>query len=428
MGLNQAKVVFPCQLLKGCVALSPQKLTVVLFVCTISLFSASTAAVDDAKSTADRSHAFELYQEGKMVEVMPLLEQLAAENPKDVAVIESWGVSILSYAQTLSDVELRKKARIRARSILLKAQALGDTSDLSQTLLRQIPEDGSFSGFSDKKEVDEAMQQAEADFARGDLDKARQGYMRAYLLDAKQYYAALFIGDTFFKQQQPVFAGEWFANAVRINPDVETAYRYWGDALLGKGDINEARSKYIEAIVADPYNQTAWTGLNNWLRRSGLKLSWMKLTDRVSVEVKDGKTNISLDSSLPKDDEVLTGGWLSYGLSRALWMREKFAKEYPSQTSYRHSLKEETESLHMLIAVSTEIAAKKKRDLTGSDFGTLARIEKAGLLEPFVLLNRADNGIAQDYAGYRATSRDKIRQYLDQIAIPQLPSQAPTHD
>jgi hypothetical protein len=99
---------------------------------------------------------------------------------------------------------------------------------------------------------------------------------------------------------------------------------------------------------------------------------------------------------------------------------EKLAAENP---------KEETESLHMLIAVSTEIAAKKKRDLTGSDFGTLAKVEKAGLLEPFVLLNRADNGIARDYADYRATSRDKIRQYLDQVAIPQLPSKEPTtHD
>ena len=34
-----------------------------------------------------------------------------------------------------------------------------------------------------------------------------KGYMRAYLLDPKQYYAALFIGDTFFKQHQPGFAG-----------------------------------------------------------------------------------------------------------------------------------------------------------------------------------------------------------------------------
>jgi tetratricopeptide (TPR) repeat protein len=359
---------------------------------------------------------------------MPLLEALAAENPKDSIVMESWGVSVLGYAQTLPEVEARKKARSRARTILLKAQALGDTSDLSQTLIRGIPEDGSFSAFSDKKEVDKAMQEAEADFARGDLDKARQGYMRAYLLDSGQYYAALFIGDTFFKQHQPAFAGEWFANAIRINPDVETAYRYWGDALLGRGDLNEARSKYIEAIIADPYNQTSWAGLNNWLKRSGTKLTWMKLRDRVSVQVKDGKTNVTLDSSVPKDDKLLMAAWLSYGMSRALWMREKFAKEYPNEASYRHSLKEETESLRTLIAVSKEIAEKEKLDLSASDFGPLIKIEESGSLEAFVLLNRADNGIVLDYAGYRATSREKIRLYLDQTVIPQSPSPENTHN
>jgi tetratricopeptide (TPR) repeat protein len=335
--------------------------------------------------------------------------------------MESWGVSVLGYAQTLVEIEARKKARVRARTILLKAQALGDTSELSQTLVRDIPEDGSFSAFSEKEEVDETMQQAEADFARGDLDKAQQGYMRAYLLDPKQYYAALFIGDTFFKQHQPAFAGEWFANAIRINPDVETAYRYWGDALLERGDLNEARSKYIDAIIADPYNQSSWAGLNNWLRRSGTKLTWVKLRDRVAVQVKDGKTNVTLDSSLPKDDKLLMAAWLSYGMSRSQWMQEKFAQEYPNETSYRHSLKEETASLHSLIAVSEEIAEKEKLDLAASDFGPLIRIEKAGFLEPFVLLNRADNGIVRDYAGFRSINRERVRLYLDQIVIPQSP-------
>ena len=149
----------------------------------------------------------------------------------------------------------------------------------------------------------------------------------------------------------------------------------------------------------------------------------MKLADRVAVEIKDGKTNVTLDSWLPKDDQLLMGGWLSYGMSRALWMTEKFVKEYPKEASYRHSLKEETDSLRMLLAVSAEVAAKHHQDLSTTDFGTLAKIEKAGLLEPFVLLNRADNGIAQDYAGYRGKNRDKIREYLDEFVVPKMPSE-----
>lgn len=374
------------------------------------------------KSNPKRDHALELYKEGRLVDAMALLEDVATENPNDVGVMESWGASVLGYAQTLPDPELRKKSRVRARSILLRAKELGDNSDLLQTLLRGLPEDGSFSSFSDNKEVEQAMQQAEADFARGDVDKARQSYMRAYLLDPTQYYAALFIGDTFFRQQQPVFAEEWFSKAAQINSNIETAYRYWGDALLGQGKLEDARSKYIEAVVADPYNQNSWGGLKKWLERTKMHANWLKITDRVGVELKDGKTKITLDNTLPKDDQVLMGGWMSYGMSRALWMSEKFAKQYPTEKSYRHSLKEEADSLHMLIAVALEVAAKQKQSLTGSDFGTLADLEKSGLLQPFVLLNRADDGIAKDYPGYRDTNRDSVRRYLNEFVVPKTPA------
>jgi hypothetical protein len=178
----------------------------------------------------------------------------------------------------------------------------------------------------------------------------------------------------------------------------------------------------MEAIIADPYNQSSWNGLRNWLNRTKLHLNWIQLKDGVTVEVKDGKTNIMLEGSLPKDD-ALVSGWLAYGMSRAVWMNQKFAKEYPQDTSYRHSLKEETESLHMLIGVATEVAAKQKASPADA-LATLAEIEKAGLLEAFVLLNRADAGIAQDYARYQDSNRGKISRYLNEFVVPRAPSEA----
>lgn len=401
-----------------------QRFTTSTVLCAILLAAQLTVAQTTPPANPQRDHAFDLYKQGKMVDAMPLLEKLSADNPKDIAVMESWGVSVLSYADTLSDLDLRKKARVRSYTILMKAQSLGDNSDLLQTILRSLPADGSFTAFSQKKDVDAAMQAAEADFARGDLDKAREGYMRAYLLDPKQYYAALFMGDAYFKQHQPVFAGEWFSNAIKIDPNIETAYRYWGDTLLGQGKLDEARTQYIEAVIADPYNATSWGGLKNWTDRTKLQLNWLKLKDRIAVEVKDGKTNVTLDSSLPKDDPSM-GGWLIYGITRASWMKERFAKQYPSEPSYRHSLLEETESLHLLITVVKESSEKEKRDLKGTDLGTLVAIEQAGLLEPFILLSRADNGIAKDYEGYRAANRDKVRRYLDEFVVPKAPAVSP---
>jgi tetratricopeptide (TPR) repeat protein len=286
----------------GGAALNFRRLCISAFICVLVFSPRVPLAQNAQRANPERDHALELYKQGKMVDAMPLLEKLSADDPKDIAVVESWGVSVLGYAQTLDDLELRKKARARAYTILVKAQGVGDNSDLVQTILRSLPSDGSFTAFSQKKDVDTAMQQAEADFARGDLDKAREGYMRAYLLDPKQYYAALFMGDAYFKQKQPVFAGEWFSNAIRIDPNIETAHRYWGDTLLGEGKLDEARKQYIEGVIADPYNATSWGGLKNWTTRTKLQLNWLQLKDRVAVELKDGKTNITLDSSLTKDN------------------------------------------------------------------------------------------------------------------------------
>lgn len=352
----------------------------ILFVVLLA-FSPLAAQCQDKPNPPDdpgRRHALELFDQFKMVEAMPLLEKLAADHPKDVVVWERWGVATLHYSQTIPDPELRRKARVRARTILLKAKELGDNSNLLQTLLAMVPEDGGEVAFSGRQEVNDAMQQAEADFARGDLDKAREGYLRALLLDPNLYEAALFTGDAFFKQQQPGFAGAWFDRAIQIDPNRETAYRYWGDSLISEGKMDEARSKFIEAVIADPYNQTAWMGLSQWADRNGVKLTFLRLRDKSSVSVNGDKTNITIDpSSLGKDDPS-TSAWLIYGMDRALWQREKFKKEFPGETQYRHTLREEADCLHSMVGVLSETSSKNGKRVMDPELSTLLQIDKAG--------------------------------------------------
>ena len=407
----------------------PRK-ALVLAAFLIGLLGPLAVAEDSAnppKPDPEREHAFELYDQGKMVEAMPLLEELAAANPKDATVAERWGAAVLSYAQTLTDPELRKKARVRSRTILLKAKELGNNSYLVQTLLGMVPEDGTEAKFSDRTEVDQAMQQAEADFARGDYDKAREGYLRALLLDPNMYYAALFTGDVFFKQDKPGFAGEWYARAIQINPNQETAYRYWGDALFKAGQSDAARGKFIDAIVAEPYNRNAWMGVSQWADRNHLKLTYLRLEDKGSVETKDGKIKINVDPSMGKDDPEGIG-WMAYNMKRALWQGDEFKKNFPNETKYRRTLREEAECLHSMVLVLSEVGESKKKE--GKDFPLdepltlLTKIDQAGLIEPFVLINRADNEIAQDYPPYREGNREKIRSYLDQFVVPKTPEKA----
>jgi tetratricopeptide (TPR) repeat protein len=384
--------------------------------------SAQSASQDDP----DRQRAFELWDAGKLVDAMPLLENLTVKYPSDLLIKERWAFSIAAYARTIQDPQQRVKARQRARHIALETQQAGSKSPLLLTLLEQIPEDGSEAAFSDKKEVDEMMKGAEADFAQGNYDKAREQYLRALLLEPNNYEAALFIGDVYFKQRVFGSAGEWFGNAVKINPDRETAYRYWGDALAMAGKPGEARAKYIEAIIAEPYVRLSWQGLTQWAQINNVKLNYIRLQDRSSVTAKDDKNiNITLDYGAGKNDPNSLA-WTTYALGRAAWHGEKFHKEFPSEPAYRHTMKEEADSLQLMITVLKEQKdfnkLQKKLD---PSLAELIRIDQAGLMEPFVLLNRADADVAKDYVAYRKVNRDKIRQYLDDIVVPPVPSSAP---
>ncbi len=374
----------------------------------------------------NRVQALELYAQGKYVDAMPLFEKVVADHPSDIAGRERWAWCIFAYAATIPDPETRKKARVRARAIALQAKGMGDNSQILQVML-EAPEDGSEPTFSQRKEVDDAMKAAEADFARGDLEKARQGYQRVVLLDPTNYEAALFAGDVYFKQHVYGSAGEWFAQAIKIDPNRETAYRYWGDALaaLGKGD--EARAKYIEAIIADPYNRRSSTGLTNWLQANKLALNTVQLKDGAAVSQKEGGgVDITLDSLMMGKNDPSVGGWIAYSGNRSIWMQEKFKKEFPNEPKYRRSLKEETEGLGLVVTVLKEQKDYKKKQ-KGLDPGlqALIEIQEAGLLEPFVLLSRADADIAKDYAPYREAHRENIRRYLNEFMVPKAPATTP---
>jgi hypothetical protein len=116
---------------------------------------------------------------------------------------------------------------------------------------------------------------------------------------------------------------------------------------------------------------------------------------------------------------------MTYGMGRASWHGDRFKKEFPNEPKYRHTLKEESDSLGLMIAVLKEQKdyQKKVKDLDPS-LQSLIKIKEADFLEPFVLINRADAEIAQDYLPYRAANRDQIRRYLDEFMVPKTPTPA----
>lgn len=368
--------------------------------------------------SSERQHALELYKQYKLAEALPLLQKLAQENPNDVVVWESCGVAMASYAQTLTDPAQRKLARQKARTVLLKAQAMGDNSNIVKVLLPMIPEDGGDDVvYSPRKEADAAMQQAEADFAKGDFDKALEGYRQALVLDPKLYDAALFSGDAWFKKNDNVTAGEWYKRAIEINPARETAYRYWGDSLMAQGKMTEARPLFIEAVVAEPYTNRTWTGLSQWAEKNGTPLTPPTLHDKCKVWILDGKMKVELDKSLPKGDPS-TAAWIAYGVMRGTWRSEKYKQAHPDAV-YRRTLQEEVECLHSMVQTLREWREANGGSLrTDAELVKLMKIDDAGLLEPFVLFDRNDKEISEDYSAYLAAHKDLLVRYLNQFTVP----------
>jgi hypothetical protein len=85
-------------------------------------------------------------------------------------------------------------------------------------------------------------------------------------------------------------------------------------------------------------------------------------------------------------------------------------------------MREEVDALHLMVTVLTGQKDFEKRE---KDFDPalvqLMQIDRAGFLEPFALLNRADREIAQDYIPYRAAHRDTIYRYFDDFVVPKVP-------
>jgi len=65
--------------------------------------------------------------------------------------------------------------------------------------------------------------------------------------------------------------------------------------------------------------------------------------------------------------------------------------------------------------------AKKSKDLEPGILEVI-KLDNAGLLEPYVLLNHADQEILKDYPIDREGNREKVRQYLNEFVLPTMPA------
>ena len=389
------------------------RFAVLLFCLTTAWPSAVTSAQTSESVEEMKVRVAALMKETKFTEALPLLEKLVVAEPNEPQTHYYLGNALLGQAANSKDQQARKSLRIRARQAFIRSKELGIGQPNIDAMIQGLPADGSDgAAFSQNYEANALMDQAEGLFAQGKMDAALNNYQKALALDPKLYHAALFSGDVFMQKEDFAQAEIWYQKAIAIDPNKETAWRYSATPLMKQQKYDQARDRYIEAYISEPYNRFTAAGLTQWAQatRASLAHPQINIPTNVTFDEK-GNANISLgaDTLLGEGKEDGSFAWISYGASRSLWHKEKFARAFPNEQTYRHSLLEEAEALRGVISMATGDKATKKLSTT---LAKLKKLNDEGLLEAYILLARPDQGIARDHPAYLKDNRDKLRRYV----------------
>jgi tetratricopeptide (TPR) repeat protein len=222
---------------------------VLIFVVAAGAACAQSDAPAQAKKdlAAERQQVIALMNQAQTLKALPLVEDLAAADPDD-GMVEYWLADcLLAKARHGATAEEAPALLQRARAAALRARELANKSPLLNDLIQILnnPETALNQTYSANAEASAKVREGEQAFAAGDYDAALAAYRAALKLDPELYGAALFAGDVCFRRQDLSCAAEWFSKAIAIDPAHETAYRYWGGYVDGRGqDAGSPRTVY----------------------------------------------------------------------------------------------------------------------------------------------------------------------------------------
>jgi tetratricopeptide (TPR) repeat protein len=366
----------------------------------------------------EAANANQLYLAGELLEALPLYEDLAKVYPNEMLYQERLAGCLDAASLQASDPARQKALLTRMRDAARRAFQLGDKANVVQDMANFDPD--APDTFAQGSPAQALMQEAEKAFAAADYQAAITKYAAAAEADPHLYLAPLHAGDAALMQRDLPAAARWYAQAIAIDPNQETGYRYWGDAILRLGNDSEsAREKYIDAIVAEPYNKYAWQGLQQWAVQQKAVLMSPKI-ERPAAPVVDAKNpknitiNIDPAIALDKSNEG-SFAWVAYSAKRALYLGDEFKKQFPNEKEYRHTLKEEDEALSLVVTVIRE--KKIAPDKLDESLRNLLEVYDAGMLDCWILINGADEGITQDYPAYRDAHRQLLHDYIARFVV-----------
>ncbi len=390
-----------------------QSLVLVLLLNLCAFVPLAAAQADqDSSGQAKRQKAITLFNQGRRLEALPLLEELVPKNQDDAELLVDLAASLVDHAATLTDQEAATQERVRAKGLVDRVWGMGNPSPLAENLrqlLSELRTNGAIK-FSDNPAVQQVMIAGEAAFSKREFEEALKQYAKALELEPTNYPAVLFTANTYDRQNNFAKAAEWYERAMKLDPNIETAYRYYADMLAKQGEMAKARAMLIQAAVAEPYNKIVWREIRAWATINNTAFTLVYAP---------------IPSPKKDDHSPIASAWRAYHSTKEAWTNgPKFHQHFPLEPTYRHSLAEESEALTATINVLEKLKGDKKTaDLVAKDevAGLLIRLRQASALEPYVLFSLGDDGIAKDYKSYRAQNRAKLEEYMDKFVMPPAP-------
>ena len=357
----------------------------------------SSATVQDEAAKANT-----LYTNGKKIEALRLYEDLTRAQPKEFLYFQRLADCLAAESTQVNEGAEAVAIRTKMRDAAKHAVELGASAEFLR-VMANIDPSKPLGGAPNTSPGAALLKEAEKAYGAGDFATAMAKYTAAAEADPQLYEAALFAGDTAFTQKDLPTAAKWFNRAITIDPNRETAYRYWGDAIFRYGsDPSAAKDKFIDAIVAEPYNKMAWQGLQQWAQteKAVIAAPNISIPGKVTVDPHDRKKiRITVDPE-GSDEKKHPGAsaWLMYSLVVASYQGDQFKKEFPDEKEYRDSLKEKDAALSGVVEVLKEKKTRKE-DLDES-LGSLLELSDAGMIDCFILISGADDGMAWELRGH----------------------------
>jgi tetratricopeptide (TPR) repeat protein len=360
-----------------------------------------------------RQQSIALLNEENFAQAIPLIERLLAADANDPEANFNLGLALASMAGDIPDEAVRRTSRVRARNALLKSRELGFNHPYIDVMIDSIEPDGAdLRRYSSNPGINALMHEGQVLFAARKMDEALTIYAKVLQIDPKLYEAAMFSGDAYLHNNDFAQAEAWYQKAIAIDPARETAYRYSATPLMRQGRFVEARDRYVEAYISEPYSRLAVGGLRTWAQQTQATVGHPDIAVPTKIALEpDGTFDAVVDAALLTADDG-SSAWVAYGATRAAWRQVRFAETFPAEAAYRHSLAEEADALRAVIAVALRQQQGRPPGQMSVALAMLKRLDDENLLEPYVLLARANEGIARDFPAYLVQHRDRLRRYV----------------